>query len=43
MSGTEVLEKSIDYMIDLSRGEGLNDIVTEEVEVSYNFISCAII
>uniref|UniRef100_A0A2A4IU93 Carboxypeptidase Q n=2 Tax=Heliothis virescens TaxID=7102 RepID=A0A2A4IU93_HELVI len=32
-SGTEVLEKSIDYMIELSKEEGLNDIVTEEVEV----------
>ncbi|XP_026745899.1 carboxypeptidase Q-like isoform X1 [Trichoplusia ni] len=32
-SGTEVLEKSIDYMIDLTREEGLNDIVTEELEV----------
>nr|XP_049696856.1 carboxypeptidase Q isoform X1 [Helicoverpa armigera] len=32
-SGTEVLEKSIDYMIELSKQEGLNDIVTEDVEV----------
>ncbi|CAH0629041.1 unnamed protein product [Chrysodeixis includens] len=32
-SGTEVLEKSIDYMIDLTREEGLNDIVTEELDV----------
>ncbi|KAJ8726846.1 hypothetical protein PYW08_015243 [Mythimna loreyi] len=32
-SGTFDLEKSIDYMIDLTRKEGLNDIVTEELEV----------
>ncbi|KAF9415323.1 hypothetical protein HW555_006986 [Spodoptera exigua] len=32
-SGTEVLEKSIDYMIDLTKNEGINDIITEEVKV----------
>ncbi|XP_061706561.1 carboxypeptidase Q-like isoform X1 [Cydia pomonella] len=34
-SGSEVLEKSIDYMIDLARKEDLNDITTEEVEVPH--------
>lgn len=34
-SGTQTLENSIDYMIDLSHKEGLNDVVTEEVEVSH--------
>ncbi|XP_075972686.1 carboxypeptidase Q-like [Anticarsia gemmatalis] len=34
-SGTEVLEKSIDYMIELSREEGLNDIITEDVVVPH--------
>ncbi|KAJ8726845.1 hypothetical protein PYW08_015242 [Mythimna loreyi] len=34
-SGTSELEKSIDYMIDLTRKEGLNDIVTEELEVPH--------
>lgn len=37
-SGTEVLEKSIDYMIDLTKKEGINDIITEEVKVSFNEI-----
>ncbi|CAH1635061.1 unnamed protein product [Spodoptera littoralis] len=32
-SGTDVLEKSIDYMIDLTKKEGLNDVITEEVKV----------
>ncbi|XP_035431688.2 carboxypeptidase Q isoform X1 [Spodoptera frugiperda] len=32
-SGTEVLEKSIDYMIELTKKEGINDIITEEVKV----------
>ncbi|XP_059060164.1 carboxypeptidase Q-like [Achroia grisella] len=32
-SGTEVLENSIDYMIELTRAEDINDIVTEELEV----------
>ncbi|CAB3256708.1 unnamed protein product [Arctia plantaginis] len=32
-SGTQVLEDSIDYMIELSRKEGLEDITTEEVVV----------
>lgn len=37
-SGTQVLEDSIDYMIDLSRKEGLKDIITEKVVVSVNFV-----
>ncbi|KAF9809885.1 hypothetical protein SFRURICE_002115 [Spodoptera frugiperda] len=32
-SGTEVLEKSIDYMIELTKKEGINEIITEEVKV----------
>ncbi|XP_031763396.1 carboxypeptidase Q-like [Galleria mellonella] len=34
-SGTEVLENSIDYMIELTRAEDINDIVTEELEVPH--------
>ncbi|XP_026761214.1 carboxypeptidase Q-like [Galleria mellonella] len=34
-SGTEVLENSIDYIIDLTRAENINDIVTEELEVPH--------
>ncbi|XP_047989669.1 carboxypeptidase Q-like isoform X2 [Leguminivora glycinivorella] len=34
-SGSEVLEKSIDYMIQLARDEDLKDITTEEVEVPH--------
>lgn len=36
-SGSKVLEDSIDYMIELTRKEGLSDIVTEELEVSYKY------
>ncbi|KAJ2950646.1 hypothetical protein O0L34_g8902 [Tuta absoluta] len=32
-SGTDVLEQSIDYMIQLTKEEGINDITTEEVTV----------
>ncbi|KAM3968314.1 carboxypeptidase Q [Aphomia sociella] len=34
-SGSEVLENSIDYMIELTRGEDINDIITEELEVPH--------
>lgn len=32
-AGTDNLEKAIDYMIDLTTKNGLNDISTEEVKV----------
>ncbi|CAG9791824.1 unnamed protein product [Diatraea saccharalis] len=32
-SGTDTLEQSIDYMIQLTRDEGIDDITTEELEV----------
>lgn len=39
-SGTEVLERSIDHMINLTKYNGLNDVTTEELEVNcYNTIS----
>ncbi|XP_028163405.1 carboxypeptidase Q-like isoform X1 [Ostrinia furnacalis] len=34
-SGTEVLEQSIDYMIQLTRDENINDITTEELTVPH--------
>ncbi|XP_023942732.2 carboxypeptidase Q-like [Bicyclus anynana] len=34
-SGSKVLEDSIDYMIQLTRQEGIQDIVTEDVEVPH--------
>lgn len=34
-SGSEVLEKSIDYMIQLTKDEDLDDITTEELEVPH--------
>lgn len=34
-SGSEVLERSIDYMIELTREEDINDIITEELEVPH--------
>ncbi|XP_030022999.1 carboxypeptidase Q isoform X1 [Manduca sexta] len=34
-SGSEVLEQSIDYMIELTREEDLQDIITEELEVPH--------
>ncbi|KAJ0179200.1 hypothetical protein K1T71_004912 [Dendrolimus kikuchii] len=34
-SGSKVLEDSIDYMIELTRKEGISDIVTEELKVSH--------
>lgn len=33
ISGSQVLEDSIDYMIQLTREEEINDVVTEELEV----------
>lgn len=33
-SGSDVLEQSIDYMIELTREEEINDITTEQLEVS---------
>lgn len=33
-SGTKTLEDSIDYMINLTRKEGIDNIVTEDVVVS---------
>lgn len=38
LSGSDVLEKSIDYMINITREEDVNDIVTEEVEVINNLL-----
>ncbi|KAI8439986.1 hypothetical protein MSG28_001432 [Choristoneura fumiferana] len=35
LSGTAILEQSIDYMIQLTRDEDLNDIVTEELQVPH--------
>ncbi|XP_045488009.1 carboxypeptidase Q [Pieris rapae] len=35
ISGSQVLEDSIDYMIKLTQDEDFNDIVTEELEVPY--------
>ncbi|XP_026753273.2 carboxypeptidase Q-like [Galleria mellonella] len=34
-SGSEALENSIDYIIDITRAEGLNDVITEELEVPH--------
>ncbi|XP_068627663.1 carboxypeptidase Q-like isoform X2 [Battus philenor] len=34
-SGSQVLEDSIDYMIQLTRDEGVTDIITEELEVPH--------
>ncbi|XP_075972687.1 carboxypeptidase Q-like [Anticarsia gemmatalis] len=35
ITGSEVLEQSIDYMIELAREESLNDVFTEDVEVPH--------
>ncbi|XP_045492282.1 carboxypeptidase Q-like [Colias croceus] len=35
ISGSQVLEDSIDYMIELTKEEELNDIITEELEVPH--------
>lgn len=38
-SGSEVLEQSIDYMIQLTHDEDIHDITTEELEVIRQFIN----
>lgn len=38
-SGSESLEKSIDYMIQLTRDEHINTIVTEELEVGIKYFN----
>lgn len=37
MAGSEILEQSIDYIINITRAEDINDITTEEVKV-YSYL-----